>query len=377
MRTARRHWRLWPLVALTVLVAAGLAPAAPAGAVTQKTVTVKVVPTLAGVQFTIDGQTGVTDATGQATVADPQLAGVSQRLVLPAQQISPTARVSLDRLTNNPNHGPFTRLLIVELDVDQMVGVRFTTPQGLPYPAGHVTRAVVRDNLGRTLQWTGAQLNKPFWLASTRPVRVTSGIKDHTVVYALQAVMVDGSSVVHAGQQRFSPSDTSIWDIGVTLYPLTVSGNDFLSGNPVGKTATLTYPNKRTLVGPLGPNHKVTFADLPPGDYQVKVSGGIIGTPAAVHLSQPSSVVCVVVTPRDALVLLGVGVLIVAVLVWAGVVGRRWRRRRAAGTDQETEPSEPVDGPHGAEDPGRAVPDAIAAGPDDRPMERDVVTHAR
>jgi|GEM_PF-1727283 len=377
MSTSRNRRRIWPLIAVAALGVAGLTPAGPAGAVTTKTVTVKVVPTLAGVHFTIDGQSGVTDATGQATVPDPQLAGVAQRLVLPAQQISPTVKVSLDRLTNNPNHGPFTRLLIVELDVDQLVGVRFTTPQGSPYPASHVTSAVVRDNLGRTLQWRGAQLSTPFWLAATRPVRVTSGIKDHSVVYALQAVMVDGSSVVHAGQQHFSPSDTSVWDIGVTLYPLTISGNDLLSGNPVGKTASLTYPDKRTVVVPIGPTHKVTVADLPPGDYQVKVSGGIIGTPAAVHLSQPSSVVCVVVTAKDALVLLGGGVLIVAVLAWAGVVGRRWRRRRAAGTDEETEPSEPLEGAGGAEGSDGVEPDAGAAGPDDRAMERDAVTHAR
>ena len=315
----------------------------------------------------------MTDATGQATVVDPQLDGAVQRLVLPAQQVSPTVKVALDRLTNSPNHGPFTRLLIAELDVDQLVGVRFTTPQGSPYPASHVTGAVVRDNLGRTLQWRNAQLRSPFWLAATRPVRVNSGIKDHTVVYALQTVMVDGSSVVHAGQQRFSPSDTSVWNIGVVLYPLTISGNDFLSGNPAGRTATLTYPDKKKERIPIGSTHKVTVADLPPGDYQVKVSGGIIGTPAAVHLSQPSSVVCVVVTAKDALVLLGVGTLIVAVLVWAGMVGRRWRRRRATGTDTPTGTSEPDEG---ADDTG-VEPVASADGTDDRAMDRDGMTHAR
>jgi len=374
MRRARGSLWLWPLFAVAALGVAALTPVGPAGAVTTKTVTVKVVPTLAGVHFTIDGQSGVTDATGQATVPDPQLAGVAQRLVLPAQQISPTVKVALDRLTNNPNHGPFSRLLIVELDVDQLVGVRFTTPQGSPYPAGHVTSAVVRDNLGRTLRWRGAQLNSPFWLAATRPVRVTSGIKDPTVVYALQAVTVDGSSVVHAGQQHFAPSDASVWVVGVTLYPLTISGNDFLSGNPVGKTAKLTYPDMRTEVVPIGPTHKVTVPDLPPGDYQVKVSGGIIGTPAAVHLSQPSSVVCVVVTAKDALVLLGVGVIIVAVLAWAGVVGRRWRRRRAAGTDGEADSSGTPVGADGAEWTDGVGSNAGAG--DERALERDAVTHA-
>ncbi len=371
---ARNRRRIWPLIAVAALGVAGLTTASPAGAVTTKTVAVKVVPALAGVRFTIDGQVGVTDVTGQATVTDPQLSGVATRLVLPAQQISPTVKVALDRLTNNPNHGPFTRLLIVELDVDQLVAVRFTTPQGSPYPASHVTSAVVRDSLGRTLRWSGAQLSAPFWLAATRPVRVTSGIKDPTVVYALQSVTVDGSSVVHAGQQHFAPSDTSVWDVGVTLYPLTISGNDFLSGNPVGKSAKLTYPDMRTVVVPIGPTHKVTVPDLPPGDYQVKVSGGIIGTPAAVHLSQPSSVVCVVVTAKDALVLLGVGVIIVAILAWAGVVGRRWRRRRAAGTDEEAGSSGPPEGEDGAEWTDGVGSDAGAG--DERALERDAVTHA-
>ena len=372
MSTLRTCRRLWRLIAVTALCVAGLTPAVPAGAVTTRTITVNVVPALAGVHFTIDGLSGVTDATGRSTVGDSQLDGAVQRMGLPPQQVSPTVKVSLDRLTNSPNHGPFTRLLIAELDVDQLVGVRFTTPQGSPYSASHVTGAVVRDNLGRTLQWKSSQLRAPFWLAATRPVRVNSGIKDHTVVYALQSVLVDGSSVVHAGQQRFSPSDTSVWDIGVILYPLTISGNDFLSGNPAGRTASLTYPDKRTVRIPIGPTHQVTVADLPPGDYQVKVSGGIIGTPSAVHLSQPSSVVCVVVTAKDALVLLGVGTIIVAILVWAGVVGRRWRRRRAAGTDMQTGSSVPLERTDGT----GVEPDEGAEGADDRAMDRDAVTHA-
>ena len=127
---------------------------------------------------------------------------------------------------------------------------------------------------------------------------------------------------------------------------------------------------------PIGPTHQVTVANLPPGDYQVKVSGGIIGTPAAVHLSQPSSVVCVVVTAKDALVLLGIGAVIVAVLVWAGVIGRRWRRRRAAGTDAETGSSGPHEGAEGVDGVEPSADDG-ASEPDDRAIERDAVTHAR
>ncbi len=316
-------------IASLLLCGAVLLPASPAQAVTVKTVTVQVVPHLEGVHFTIDGVPGVTDGNGLAIVDDPQLDNVGQRLVLPQQVISPTVRVTMDRIINNPDHGAFARALLVELDVEHLVGVRFLTPQGSVFPAAKVTSATFRDSLGRTVVWTTPQLVTPNWVMATRPVRVSNGIKGSVVTYALQSVIIRGSSVVNRGQQRFTATDSAVWDIPVSLYSLTITGNDLLSGNPTGKTYGLTYPDQSTSVQPLGPGHTVTVHDLPPGDYQVKVTGGVIAPKSTVHLSRSDSTTSVVVTKKDVTELMAVAIVILGLLVCAGFLGRRLRMKRA------------------------------------------------
>ena len=319
-------------LALLVLCGAAVIQASPAQAVTTKTVTVQVVPHLGGVHFSIDGVAGVTDDNGQATIEDPQLNNVGQRLVLPQQVISPTVRVTMDRFNNNPDHGAFTRALLVELDVEHLVGVRFLTPKGETFAGSKVTSATFRDSLGRAIVWTGPQLITPNWVMATRPVRVSNGIKGSVITYALQSVMIKGSSVVNQGQQRFTATDSLIWDIPVALFSLTITGNDLLSGKPIGKNFGLTYPDQSTIVRPLGPGHTTTVHNLPPGDYQVKVTGGLVAPKSTVHLSRSDSTTSVVITKQDFLKLLAVVVFVLGVLVGIGFLGRRLRRKHVRAT---------------------------------------------
>ena len=109
----------------------GTAPSASA-APAPRTVKVEVVPNYPGVQFTLDGMSQVTDSNGVAMVNDPNLSSAESAVSVPQQQLSPNLRVRLDRVANDPNHGDFSRLLVVELDADRAVSLHLLTPQGKP-----------------------------------------------------------------------------------------------------------------------------------------------------------------------------------------------------------------------------------------------------
>jgi len=353
------------LVAL-VLVAGGavVAPAA-ARAATPRTVTVQVVPVVPGVHVSVDGIEGVTDEAGIATIEDANLSGVNQRLAVPTQVIGSDARVSLDRVGINPDHGAFARILLAELDVDRLVSFSFLTPEKRPYPAARVTEMTLKDSLGRITEWKGAQLAGPNWMRASRPVRVAGGIKNQEVRYAVQSVTVDGSNAVHQGQIRFPANQASPWPIPLTLFDLTVTGTEFLSGAPIGRALKVTHPGGAVSVLPLGSSHQVTLADQPPGDYKVRVTGGVLPVVSTVHLSATTAVSNIVITAGDLVTLLAVGGLVVVLLVVAGVLIRRHRRRRRAARSAGGSASgaQPPDGPSHDPDADAAAEGTTAPAP--------------
>jgi hypothetical protein len=297
-------------------------------------VEVQVVPALAGVPFTLDGSSYVTLPGGTATFQDPQLADVADRLTItPDEKITPDLRVSLDRVANDPNHPNFTRKLVVELDEDRMVSMQFLTPKRKPLPLSEISSVTLTDSLGGTLHYTGAQLATPQWLPVSRPAIISAGVNGRLVTYAFKSVVIRGANVVNSGQLRFTPNHSTNFDapvpfsVPVILHSLTIEANDLLAGAPAGKSAQLTYPDKSVETVSLGAQHKVTLNNLPRGTYQLKVGGGLIALSSTVRLSRDQTATEVVITGSDvgelALMLFSV----LAVVVAAGVIGRRLRRQ--------------------------------------------------
>ena len=142
-------------------------------------------------------------------------------------------------------------------------------------------------------------------------------------------MIIDGVNTVHRGQTRLYSGTPSPWQVPVDLYSLTVSGNDFISGAAVGTTAKVTSPDNRTTVVPLGAHHTAVIHGLPGGNYRVSVSGGVMPLATTVHLSGTDYVASIVITGSDVAELAAVAVAVLAVLVAAGIVGRRLRRRHA------------------------------------------------
>jgi hypothetical protein len=321
--------------ALAVVALAGAATVATASgaqAVTPpatRTVSVQVVPALAGVNFTLDGIPGVTGVGGTAAVVDTNLNGAAERLVVPNQTLTPTLRVALDRVRNDPHHGAFTRKVLAELDEDRAVTISMLTPKKKTLPLSEVTSVAITSSLGSTQQLTGAQLAKPIWLAASRPALASTGANGRLVTYAFKSVIIHGANVVNSGQLHFTPNKVIIWPVPVILHSLTIEANDLLAARPAGKTVQLTYPDNSKVTVRLDANREYTFHNLPRGNYKVKVGGGLIALSSTVRLSRNQTATEVVITKADAGELALMLFSVTAVVVAAGVIGRRLRRHTA------------------------------------------------
>jgi hypothetical protein len=320
-----------------VVVAAALLTLAPGARAAQvpRTVEVQVVPQYSGVHFTVDGVPGVTGQGGSVTVDDPNLAGAAGGLSLPEQKLGQNLEVGLDRVGTSPNHGVYSRKLVVELDVTALVRLQAVTPQNGILPISQVQSIVLTDSLGESRRISSPQLRDAVWLPASRPAPVTDGGTTRGVTYSVKSLTIRGTNVVNSGQIRFNLSSSppaggpQTWKIPVLLHSLTIAGNDLLGAKPAGKSVRLTYPNGSIRIVPLGPHHRVTLTDLPRGSYGVKVLGGVVPLASTVRLSRNQAATEIVVTAGDTAEILVIVVVVLAVLVAAGVIGRRRRRARA------------------------------------------------
>jgi hypothetical protein len=332
MRRSRLR-RLLGCASSGLLASAAIMAAAPAAqaATTPRTVAIQVVPTLGGVQFTLGGIPGVTDPSGRATLPDSNLAGAAQTVALmPKQQrLTPDLRVSLDKVANDVNHGAFSRKLIVELDEERAVTINLLTPRGTILQLDHVTSVALNNSLGQTITLSQSQLKSPVWLPASRPHRVSNGVSGRQVSYSVKSVMIRGTNVVNSGQWRSTTDRSLVWRIPIITHSLTIDANDLLAGKPAGRSVQLTYPNgtKETVL--FAANHRVTVTNLPRGTYRVKVNGGLIPLASTVHLSRDQTATELVITTGDFAEITAIVLAVLAIIVAAGIIGRR--RRRDAG----------------------------------------------
>ena len=371
-----RPFRRWPLrlagvAAAVVLAGAGAVAtgtAANAAAANQRTVIVHMVPELPGVAFTFDGQPYASGPGGIANIPTDNLVDAASRLALPTQQIYPTIRVSLDRVTNSPAHGVFTRSLVVELDEDRLVTIQLLTPKSSVLPSGSVSSVTLNDTLGRTITFSGKQLSHPVWLASSEPALVGGGVGGRLVTYTVKSVIMRGSNVVNSGQQHFTANTSITWQIPVILYSLTIEANELLAGKPAGSSAELTFPDRSTEVVQLGRTHRVVLTNLPRGSYKIKVKGSLVPLGSTVQLSRNQTATELMVTPGDAAEIVLMVAVLLGVVVAAGVIGRRLRQdkdeRAGAAGDGDGDGAGPVThaGPDG---------DVASGAPDDDREDSD------
>ncbi len=333
MRSSRiRHLFACSGLAVLAMAFAVGTPTSAQAAPAPRTVAVEVVPNYAGVHFSIDGNSGVTQPGGVATINDPNLSSAASDVMVPQNQmLSSNLRVSLDRHLSDSNHGAFSRKIILELDVDRAVSMHLLTPQRKVLPVSQVSSVTLSNSLGSTITLNRAQLRSPVWLPASRPSPVRGGVADHDVAYSVKSAIISGTNAVNSGQLRFDTRQSLNWNIPLILHSLTIVGNDLMAARPAGSSVQLTYPNGTVRVVPFGPDHRVTLTELPRGSYGVKVKGGLLALGSTIRLSKDQTSTEIVVTLGDVAEIIAILLVVASVIVAAGVIGRRRRAARRAG----------------------------------------------
>ena len=298
------------------------------------TLTLKTVPALAGVRFTVDGHLLVTDSKGMTSYT-AQHDYVGHRLsVVSGSVATPTRRFQFHRWAGqrDPNQA-FSRtvsglplrsnyVITAAFTVQKQVMPRVVRPDGTPLDASQVSSITARSDTGAMVD---LPLGEPTWLDGFRPSFHHSVLSVRPVTYSLQSVIVRGSNVVDAGRQTFTPTTTVNPIFTTQFHDLVITGHDAIFKSRLGTSATVTYPDGGTVTVPLGAEHTAKLTNLPRGTYKVSIEAGtaIVGV-QQFGLSKDKTADLIVISALDLAILFGVLLIIAVALL---VIGRQYWRR--------------------------------------------------
>ena len=316
-RVARRGRAAVPLQMLIAIAGLAAMPAA-AGAQAPKAVAIppviQTVPEAPGMRFAANGVQFRADGQGRAL---PPRALVGSRASLRAipTEISSGVRARFDRWYRGRE--------IAALNLDHRVDLGFVDLDGNRVDPRVIQSVTLAGSNGRRHILDG---ETSLWLQGNRVVPETQGRKSTAVSYAVDKVVVGGSTVVHRAQQRFFPADGREVKLRLLLFSARFEVRDALLGFPIGSAVRLEYPNGRVQSQGLGPGGDLTVRALPRGDYRVSVDALGISSSRPVALSADQKVELKVISWLDvAVVVLGLASIALALLYL-----RRPSRARAA-----------------------------------------------
>jgi hypothetical protein len=286
-------------------------------------VRIQTIPATPGLTFEINGQTIVSGADG---VADVKI-GYAGRYEVTAKvdkYSNPDQRIEFSRWVDN-TFQPFTFIQVpsnqtieVGLNVYEQVGESFVDLNGSPVNTARISQFTIRSAQGDTFVLKDGT---PQWIPSSRIARRQAGLEATPLQYSVISVMVDGSNVVNASQQRFFAQPNGTWQISLILYSLTIHATDGLFGSTVGKSINLVYPDGKVLNYPYNLSGSVTINNLARGNYSVQVIGAKgLKQVIPVALSRSQTVEVKIPTSIDLIILFSLGLLVVLGLL---VFGRR------------------------------------------------------
>jgi len=281
--------------AAAVLLVLG-APAAGAHAVQPAALppVIQTVPKAPGMRFAVDGVEFKADRAGRAR---PSLASATGSASLRALDttIAPGVRARFDRW--------YAGRSIATLDIYYRVQPTFVDLDGERVDPRAVTSLTLLASNGRRHVLGGGGER---WLQGNFVIPESQGRESTALSYAVERVVVAGSTVVHRGQQRFFPSEGSRPQLRLSLFSARFEVRDALLGFPVGSAIRLEYPNGQVQREALGPGSQLTLRSLPRGDYRVSVDALGISSSRPVALSSDQRVDLQVISWLDiGVVLLG------------------------------------------------------------------------
>jgi hypothetical protein len=298
------------------------------------TMTLKTVPALAGVRFTVDGRQLVTGANGMTSyTVEHDFAG--HRLTVVSNAITtPDKRFEFHRWAGqrDPNQA-FSRtvsglpmranyIITAAFTLQRQVMPRVVRNDGTALDPTEVDSITARSDNGSVVN---LPLTSPTWLDATRPAFHHSILSAEPVTYSLQTVMVRGANVVDAGRQTFTPVATVNPTFTTQFHDLVITGHDAISKSGLGTSATVTYPDGGKVTVPLDSQHTAKLTHLPRGNYKVTIDAGrgIVGV-QQFGLSKDKTADLIVISAMDLVILVGMLMIIAIALL---VIGRQYWRR--------------------------------------------------
>lgn len=308
---------------------------------------IETVPELKGVQFSLDGRRFVSNAKGIARISTSSSGSFLLKL-LRKQVGGPGTRATFDRWIDNyftsdrfvtVTVGAVKRLQ-VGFDVDYSVTQIFVDQYGAVVDPDRIESVTYSNSLGN---WFTVEPKDQTWVRGSRITRVGDELGVVPVPHSVRSVMVYGSNVVNAGQQKLLAAANEEWRVeNLLFYSARFLVKDRLFGFPIGSSIKLEYPDRHVELHPLGPGAAITIHSLPRGDYRVTVQGPgiLVGAPVALSRDQEAKLVLLSYYDISAAVLFAL-----VFLVGLVVVGR-WRHGGQPGSPPNAPASEQGSFPH-------------------------------
>ncbi|MGZ6272898.1 MAG: hypothetical protein ACXWM8_01200 [Candidatus Limnocylindrales bacterium] len=301
----------------------------------------RTVPAQPDLRFTLGTETALTGPDGVAALPVPKT-GAYQLTVDLNPDISATATVkaSFVRWLDNvytANRaidvvGPAT--FVMGIRVAYRATIQYVDLNSQPVDPTIISQARFSTGTGTDDIVLNSQTGgKDVWWTAAAAVRFSTSLTASPTTYRALSVTIHGAEVVNRGQQAWTPTQNGIWTIQLLLYSMTVQTRDALFGTPVGGQLKLTYPDGVAVQERVDSAGRITFANLPRGQYQLALSSVAYSPPTPVALSKVQDSTLRVITYLDVALVLGIILLVgtAAIARWV-VVSRRIRRRAKSGS---------------------------------------------
>jgi hypothetical protein len=300
----------------------------------QNALEVVTVPSLPHAKFTLDGKPLVTDDKGVARATVRRSRDKHQLQLLTPHLDIPGGSADFVRWVGrgdaHPGFTPALPNLVIGRNTriqaafqsTRTVHYDFVDQARKPVAPDRITSLTIRGDSGEHLTLEGV---RPVKLTAVRPVLEAGSAVGKEVTYYLQSVVIDGTNVVNAGEQRLMPNRTADAEFVVLLRSVRFQVRDWLSGDPLDSGIDLTYPDGRTDRFTTGLDGDVALENLARGTYQVKVSGPGYSQTQEIALSRSRYVELPVMTYVDIAMLAVIALGTLTVLI---VVGRRRLHKR-------------------------------------------------
>jgi hypothetical protein len=292
---------------------------------------IRAVPTVAGVGFTVTGNSftqTLTTGAGGIVAFDIPVAGIANISV----QLPPSddrSRVTFSRWSDDAFIADRQIRLQGDVNIDcglrisYLTSIEFFGLRGRTLDAGSVSNVELTGPNAEVIRLQAPY--PPIWLTTPVPTRRSGqpGLHITPTPYAVTAGDYDGLNVINRGEQRFTPAPGATWRIELLLYDLRIRARDALFGT--------SYPYHDVIVtDPLGRTRQLVLdgdsqATMTAGRgmYLVHVIAPGISPAAPVALSRSQTATMPIISPSDIGLFFGSGILAMIVLFIAAR-RRRW-----------------------------------------------------